>query len=57
MAVKDLFAAAKAVDDVDQVFSDSEIDTMDGLIEELSGELLDDVYDASSRLPNDEWLK
>ena len=46
-----------AVDDVDQVFSDSEIDTMDGLIEELSGDLLDDVYGNSSRLPNEEWLK
>ena len=53
MAVKDLFAAAKAVDDVDQVFSDSEIDTMDGQIEDLSNDLLDDLYGDGSRLPNE----
>ena len=57
LAGKDLFAAAKVVDDVDQVFDESDVEAMDGVIQELSDDLLDDVYGNNSRLSNDDWLK
>ena len=58
LASTDLFAAAKAVGDVEDVYSADECGEMEGKLDELAEDgWLDDVFGAKSRLPNEEWVK
>ena len=55
IAIKDIQDCAQAVDSVEKVYGDEDLDAIAGIHEDMCEDFLDEIFDVKARLPSLEW--